>query len=103
MEVIEEGKFKFYNKEKLEKFQKRGGDWILPECNWIGHFPEKKDETWENYKDMEPEKEVENGGETGDDEEEKDKLECNDCGYEWVPRSKNPSQCPKCGSRKWDD
>ena len=70
MEVIEEGKFKFYNREKLEKFKKTGGKWILPDCNWIGHFPEKKDEVWDNYKDMEPEKEVENGGETAKEEEE---------------------------------
>ncbi len=38
-----------------------------------------------------------------DKKEDKDKLECNDCGYNWSPRTENPAQSPKCGSREWDE
>ena len=30
------------------------------------------------------------------------KLRCNQCGHEWVPRIKNPRQCAKCHSVRWD-
>ena len=29
-------------------------------------------------------------------------LECKVCGHLWVKRSKNPRQCPKCQSIRWD-
>ena len=26
-------------------------------------------------------------------------MKCPKCGYEWIPRVKNPKKCPRCG--KW--
>ncbi|MHA1867436.1 MAG: hypothetical protein ACTSXD_05165 [Candidatus Heimdallarchaeaceae archaeon] len=31
------------------------------------------------------------------------KLKCNKCGYEWIPRVKNPIECPKCKSLYWNE
>ena len=28
-------------------------------------------------------------------------VKCLRCGHEWVPRTPEPQQCPRCGSRKW--
>ncbi len=30
------------------------------------------------------------------------KLECNQCGHTWIPRTEDVRVCPKCQSRKWD-
>lgn len=30
-------------------------------------------------------------------------LCCNDCGYIWMARTKNPKCCPRCHSYKWND
>lgn len=35
--------------------------------------------------------------------EDKKGVQCNQCDYEWTPRNGTPPQCPKCGSRKWDE
>ncbi len=29
-------------------------------------------------------------------------MECNKCGWEWLPRVKNPKCCPRCKSRRWN-
>jgi len=30
-------------------------------------------------------------------------CKCLKCGYVWVPRKKNPRECPDCKSRRWRD
>jgi hypothetical protein len=32
-----------------------------------------------------------------------EKLKCKRCGWEWVPRTEKPRQCPGCKSVKWDE
>ena len=32
---------------------------------------------------------------------EYDGIKCAKCGYEWIPRVKNPKKCPECQSRNW--
>ncbi len=29
-----------------------------------------------------------------------EKLKCPKCGWEWIPRTQNPKQCPRCKSYK---
>jgi predicted Zn-ribbon and HTH transcriptional regulator len=29
-------------------------------------------------------------------------LECQRCGYKWIPRQIDVRQCPKCKSARWD-
>lgn len=28
--------------------------------------------------------------------------ECQKCGHKWSPRAKNPVQCPRCKTYKWE-
>ncbi len=30
------------------------------------------------------------------------KAKCKSCGYEWLPRTNNPVECPNCKTRKWN-
>jgi len=30
-----------------------------------------------------------------------DKTKCKRCGHEWMPRVKDPIECPNCKSRAW--
>lgn len=30
------------------------------------------------------------------------KLTCQRCGHEWLPRTDRPAACPRCNSRVWD-
>lgn len=30
-----------------------------------------------------------------------DKYTCPKCGYEWLPRTENPVECPNCKKRLW--
>ena len=30
-------------------------------------------------------------------------LKCKRCGYEWIPRTKNPVLCPRCKSKAWNE
>jgi len=30
------------------------------------------------------------------------KLECKRCGHQWIPRTDDVRQCPKCKSAHWD-
>ncbi|MFB6088384.1 MAG: hypothetical protein ABEK36_01245 [Candidatus Aenigmatarchaeota archaeon] len=106
IEIFEEGKFKFYNGEKMDEFEKKSGEWRKPTCNWIGHFPRLKDKLWNRYtKDIEPEKDKTRKEKRKDKKEkkkEKFKHKCSQCGHEWEGRKENPAMCPKCQSRKWD-
>lgn len=29
------------------------------------------------------------------------RLHCEKCGYEWLPRTEDVKECPKCKSRNW--
>ena len=31
-----------------------------------------------------------------------EKLKCNACAYEWMPRTKEPKECPACKNRNWN-
>lgn len=28
-------------------------------------------------------------------------FKCKKCGYEWIPRTENPMECPSCKNRRW--
>lgn len=106
VEMIEEGKFKFYNANKLEEFEKKGGEWEKPTENWIGHFPKLRGDLWNRYiNQIEPEKDKTRKEIREKDEDDKNKYdhECNICGHQWVGWKESPAKCPKCRKPGWDD
>jgi len=105
--VFSEGKFKFFSKNKLSKFNKTSGTWDLPDCDFIGNFPPLKDELWEWYSnEIEPNKDKtrkELREQKKNKKKEEERVSCSKCGYQWTPRKDTPARCPSCSSRNWNE
>lgn len=98
--VTERGMANFYFNSTVRKIIKDKNNKInYPTYNYRDRFPLFSGPLWKKYLEKKRKLVLDNNEEK---EFNKDKYECNSCGYIWIGRKiPKPLRCPKCQTRNW--